>query len=47
MTIREFLLCAAEAKPLSEAAAQRIFLSVLEIIRRDSPEEPTEPPEER
>ena len=45
MTIREFLLCATEAKPLSEAAAQRILLRVLEIIRRDSHEEPTEPPE--
>ena len=45
MTIREFLLCAAEAKPLSEAAAQRILLRVLEIIRWGSPEELTEPPE--
>ena len=46
MTIREFLLCATESKPLSEAAAQRILLRVLEIIRRGSPEELTEPPEE-
>ena len=47
MTIREFLLCAAEAKPLSEVVAQKILLRVLEIIRRDSPEEPTELQEEQ
>ena len=33
MTIREFLLAAAEARPLSEAAAARILQRVLEIIR--------------
>ena len=33
MTIREFLLAAAEARPLSDAAAERIIQRVLEIIR--------------
>ena len=39
MTIREFLLLAAEAKPLSEAAARRILANVLEILRGGAPKE--------
>ena len=33
MTIKELLLRATEARPLSEAAAARIFQRVLELIR--------------
>ena len=33
MTIKELILRAAEARPLSEAAAARIFQRVMEIIR--------------
>ena len=39
MTIREFLLYAAEARPLSEAAAQRILQRVLEIVRNGTANE--------
>lgn len=43
MTIKELIIRALEFEPLTDTAAQRILLRILEILRCGSPEELPEP----